>query len=459
MKHFVKIPGIFLFLFFLHVSVSAQHPAGTWNGKLELGNNALNLVFHFDRDENGQGTCSMDSPDQGAKGIPARLQFIGSDSILIEISALNVSYKAQVRADSIRGTFSQSGFRFPLILVPGDIVPLRPQTPKPPYPYRIREVCFENPHAPATLCGTLTYPVGYDSLSRKKPPVVLMVSGSGLQNRDEEVFGHKPFAVIADFLARNGIASLRYDDRGMGQSTGNARSATTADFMQDARYGLDFLRKHGQFGKTGVLGHSEGGTIAFMLGGDRHADFLVCLAAPGVRGDSILVEQNRKTLILNGLEEALVDRYCQLLRILLADQIAQKPCGSPHMYLDSLQEALGFQLPREAMENLLKVQENIGNVTWLKFFISYSPLSDIRKTSCPVLALNGSLDTQVPAGSNLESIRENLPRNRKSILREYPGLNHLFQHARTGNVNEYGNIPETFSEEVLKDITDWILNL
>ncbi|MBR1926892.1 MAG: alpha/beta hydrolase, partial [Bacteroidales bacterium] len=306
-----------------------------------------------------------------------------------------------------------------LTLTPGDVVRNRPQTPVEPFPYKVEEVSFTN--GDAVLSGTLVYPEGWNA--RKKVPVAILVSGSGLQNRDEELFGHKPFLVISDYLARKGIATLRYDDRGAGKSVGNAQEATTMDFMEDAGAGLDFLRSTGKFGKTGVIGHSEGGEIAFMLAARNKVDFLVSLAGPGVQGDSILLLQN-----LNALRQA----------------------------------GYTMPIPKETVRAQVKSRNN----PWLDYFIDYDPAKDIRLVRCPALILNGGKDTQVEAPVNIPAIESNLPRNRrgryvskKTAVKVYPGLNHLFQHCETGQSDEYGRIEETISPEVLSDIAAWINKL
>jgi hypothetical protein len=246
---------------------------------------------------------------------------------------------------------------------------------------------------------------------------VLLVSGSGQQNRDEEVFDHKPFLVIADYLARQGIATLRYDDRATGKSVGGeVKNATTEDFMRDAAAGLDYLRSRKAFGKVGLLGHSEGGTIAFMLGARGKVDFIVSLAGPAVKGDTLLAAQSNRILKLSGQPASMtVGKYRQIAAM------QQSP--------------------------------------WIQWFIDYDPSEDIRKTACPVFALNGNCDCQVVSTLNLEAFRRLLPSSKKNSIKEYPTLNHLFQHCTTGLPTEYGKIEETISPEVLQDIAQWIRSL
>ena len=269
---------------------------------------------------------------------------------------------------------------------------------------------------------------------------------------------HKPFAVIADYLAEHGIASLRYDDRGVGRSEGDPTVTTTYTNMQDALAGIRYLRQSRKFGPVGVLGHSEGGIIAFMLGVEGQADFLVSMAGSAIPGDDILVSQNRLAFELMGQPDSLVDAYCAVLKQVLRCRADGLDFSDPREVVDSLVGVCGADcLPAEARLNLAMVlgREN----PWIDFFISYDPAQAISKVSCPVFALNGSLDTQVLPSENLPVIESLLPPRPENRVVEYPGLNHLFQHATTGLSTEYATIEETLSEEVLQDIADWINGL
>ena len=261
----------------LVLPMSAQNIRGTWSGKLDAGMMKLAFVLHVDNDS----TCRLDSPDQGAKDIAGQVAYISADSILVKMPKLVALYGARLVNGELRGTFVQGLTALPLTLKQGLLVRHRPQTPQPPFPYQTEEVTFVNETLPQGGAKT----------------VLLMVTGSGQQNRDEELFGHKPFAVIADYLARHGIATLRYDDWATGQSKGGeVRNATTKDFADDALKGIEWLRKSGRFAKVGVLGHSEGAMIAFMLGAQSKVDLIVSLAGPAVKGDSLLLEQNKALL-------------------------------------------------------------------------------------------------------------------------------------------------------------------
>ncbi|WP_455098971.1 alpha/beta hydrolase family protein [Prevotella histicola] len=389
----------------------AQKPIeGDWMGKLSLGSQSLTIVLHVNCNVQGKVECTLDSPDQGAKGIAVETDYCSSDSISVSLASLALSFQGKLKGDEIVGTFTQ-GLSFSLILKRGEEKLNRPQNPVAPYPYKTEEVAFKNVADGATLVGTLSYPIGY---KKGQTPVVLMVTGSGQENRDEEIFDHKPFLVIADYLARHGVATLRYDDRGFGKSTGgDVEHATTLDFMRDAASGVDFLRTSKQFGKVGILGHSEGGSIAFMLGAKGKVDFVISMAGIGVKGDTALTAQANKIFELTG----------QSMRF------------STHQY---------------------RMNAIIKRSPWLNFFIDYDPSADISKTLCPVMAINGSRDVQVISSLNLAGIKAHLKPNPKNIIKEYPSLNHLFQHCKTGNVLEYRMIEETISPEVLEDIVRFI---
>ena len=389
---------------------------GSWSGKLKVGAMSLTLVLHLEQAE-GYVKASLDSPDQGAKGIPTSKEYLSDDSVALKIESIGATYRAKLKDGKLDGTFSQSGMTFPLELTKGVTEVKRPQEPKAPYPYETEEVTFKNEKDGATLAGTLTWPVGYDKNAKKKPMVLLFVSGSGQQNRDEELMNHKPFLVIADYLARNGIATLRYDDRATGKSAGgDVKNATSEDFARDAAAGIEFLRSKKAFSKVGILGHSEGGTIAFMLGGQKKVDFIVSLAGPTVKGDTLLAAQSNRILSLSGMPANMtVEKYRQT--------------------------ATSAKIP------------------WLDWFNDYDPSDNIRKTRCPVFALNGDRDCQVISSLCLPTLKELLPSSKKHLIKEYHGLNHLFQHCTTGLPEEYGKIEETISPEVLSDISTWIKQL
>lgn len=428
MKKFLLI----LLNLLLGVSIGYSQ-TGVWSGDIEVQGMKLPLVFHLD-----ESNPTIDSPAQGAKGIPIQVTRTESDSISIKIPSIGATYNGKYNGKEIRGIFSQRGLNLPLVLNPGDKQSQRPQTPKPPYPYSQEEVSFSN--GDAVLKATLTLP---DDFSRATP-VVLMITGSGLQNRDEEVFEHKPFAIIADALARNGIASLRYDDRGFGESTGDVVNCTTEDLMYDALAGINLLRE--RFDKVGVLGHSEGGTIALMLGADKKIDFIVSLAGMVVSGKETLLDQNRDMLSKVGYSPEVVEEYCELLELTFNgnDSVLQK-----------LEKS---NLPTDLKQNLQSVLLQ-SKTPYLQYFVALDMRDKLDNISCPVLALNGKKDTQVFYNNNLNALNKGLPANVSNKIVALDGLNHMFQHCQTGAVGEYGVIEETISPEVLEIITGWVKSL
>lgn len=414
------------------LAVGAKAQTGTWSGKLDVQGTALPIVFHL---EEAGGT--MDSPAQGVKGIPVNVERHAQDSITLGIPAINGIFKGCCKEAQITGTFKQHGMSFLLTLTPGEQKLNRPQTPIGPFPYTMEDVSFAN--GDAVLKGTLVLPEGYS----RKTPVLVMVTGSGLQNRDEEIFEHKPFAVIADALARAGIATLRYDDRGFGESTGDAVYCTTEDLKNDALAGIKLLRE--RFDRVGIIGHSEGGTIGLMLAAEGKVDFVVSLAGMVVSGKELLLWQNSTILSNAGFTPEAVKSYCQVLTGAFDACIAETPFPS----------ADSRDLPDALKQNYQGVVMQLKS-PYMRYFLKLDAREFLKKINCPVLALNGSKDTQVDAESNLQALREGLPSSSKTRIETIEGLNHIFQHSRTGQTAEYREIEETFAPEVLEMIIQWM---
>ncbi|MBR5175422.1 MAG: alpha/beta hydrolase [Bacteroidales bacterium] len=427
MKRFLTIA---LLLFSLASIANAQ--TGTWSGKLDIQGVKLSIVFHL-VDENP----TMDSPDQGVKGIPVQVERSATGMVTVKIPSLAASYEGLWLVKQIVGTFKQMGSSLPLTLTPGEDKPNRPQTPLGPFPYATEEVSFAN--GDAVLKGTLVLPEGYT----RNTPVLIMVTGSGQQNRDEEIFEHKPFAVIADALARAGIATLRYDDRGAGESTGDMANATTEDLRDDALAGIKLLRE--RFDKVGVIGHSEGGTIALMLAADKQVDFVVSLAGMVISGAETLVWQSRLSLEGSGLPEETIDTYCKLI----GEAFQVKVHGG------SMPRADDYDLPEALKQNYMAVLMQI-QTPWMARFLSLDMRPLLKNITCPVLAFNGTKDMQVACESNLVALQSGLPVNPKNRFEAVEGVNHLFQHCATGNTTEYREIEETFAPEVLGMMVQWV---
>lgn len=433
---------------FLLTSVNAYGFSGSWRGELNLGQVKLPLNFNFSETESGETQCTMDSPSQGAKGIATEVVYCSADSIALTCKAIGASYTGKLFGGVIKGHFEQRGFAFPLDLTPAAPLEVRrPQTPKPPFPYSIVDTTFTASDG-SLMSATLTIPLTADS---RKMPAVVMVTGSGPQNRDEEYCDHKPFAVIADHLARNGIASLRYDDRGTGKSAGNFITSTTHTFKNDAISGLDFLRSISCIGNVGVLGHSEGGTIAFMAGAEGKTDFIVSLAGMAESGKETLMRQNSNSLDKMGLSYTDKANSLKLIEMVFDTIIGQAQRGATApIDIDSLAAENNLQVPEQILQSLKMTQSK--RAPWFDVFLTIDPREYLEKVKCPTLAINGEKDKQV-SPDNLDVIK-GFVTQAKTIL--MPGLNHLMQHAVTGETTEYDEIHETISPEVLDIIVRFI---
>ena len=416
-------------------AVTLKAQTGAWTGKLKVSGVELALIFNI-----GEESATLDVPDQGATEIPVEVSRDAVGGITLNVPAINASFKGLWAGKVIAGTFTQHGMSFPMTLTPGAPVIRRPQTPVGPFPYATEEVTFTN--GDAVLKGTLTLPENCD----RKTPVLIMVTGSGLQNRDEEVFGHKPFAVIADAFARAGIATLRYDDRGFGESTGDVVLCTTEDLKNDALAGVKLLRD--RFERVGVIGHSEGGTIALMLAGERQVDFAVSLAGMIVSGAETLLAQNRRAFESAGLPESEVEAFARLLSDTFTAIRTRAPLPSADNYdiTDALRKNYAAALPS-------------FRTPYMEFFLGLDLSARLSGITCPVMALNGTKDTQVQCDRNIAALEAGLPSNSRSVIRAEDGLNHLFQHCVTGEVSEYKSIEETFSPKVLSEMIAWIKTL
>lgn len=442
--------------------LQAQDITGQWNGVLDVQGIKLRLVFHVSQGENGL-SATMDSPDQGANGIPVAKTTFDPPAVAFDIPGIGMEYRGTLVDSTIEGTFSQRGFEMPLNLSRDAIdlaPPKRPQEPAAPFPYRSEEVTFDNPAAKIALAGTLTLPEQGDTF-----PAVVLISGSGPQNRNEELLGHKPFLVLADYLTRNGIAVLRYDDRGTARSEGDFAAATSADFATDVASAVAYLQTRSEIDHEhiGLVGHSEGGLIAPMVAaGSRHIAFIVLLAGPGIPGAEILMQQTELIARANGMEEDQIKTELELLQAFLeiaangTDLEATKAALRTHL-LEVVPKHP--ELLPEGMDQEAFIDSNLKQVTpWMSYFLKYDPVPTLEKVQCPVLAINGAKDLQVPAKANLDAIAQALARggNQKATTVELPNLNHLFQQCQTGSPSEYAQIEETFSPRALEVVGEWI---
>ncbi len=456
----------FLLLSLLCVNFSAQaqnptvngggveRPLGVWKGELKASMiQPLRLAIEI-RENLGVGhSATLVSLDQGAEPIDANsIGFIG-DSVFLRFLDIGVSYRAKIKEGLLDGKFKQNNRTLPLRMTRGeksDMTLHRPQTPQPPFPYESTEVSFTNPQQGNTLSGTLTTPQG-----KKKCPAVVLVSGSGPQNRDEELAGHKPFLVIADYLTREGIAVLRYDDRGVGQSEDVSPEGTTHDLAWDAQGAIDFLRENKRFSSVGVIGHSEGGTIACILAGDpsyRSPDFVVSLAGTAVSGAEILLSQQRKAMELMELS----DEY--ITNIQSVNKAIYPMIVESQVWDEDLEARIRVELnktPQGRSQADLLV-ETLSS-PWMYNFIKFDPSGVISGVKCPVMALFGTLDFQVLEPLNATAFEKALSKSdtRRFEVHSFVGLNHLFQKATTGAFSEYSRIEQTIAPKVLEIIAQW----
>ena len=425
---------------------------GYWKGQIDLGTLKLEMAFDITAIENGY-SATLDVPAQGAFDVPVDETTFQDGQLQLTMSAMDANYSGTPKDGVIEGEFTQRCMTFPLNLVKAEKKEqkkARPQDPLPPFNYHIEEVTFVNEKEGNTLVGTLTIPQGEGPF-----PAMVLVSGSGQQDRDEELMNHRPFWVIADYCALHGIAVLRYDDRGIGGSKGEVENATTMDFSYDAEAAFDYLRNRKEINasQVGILGHSEGGVINFMVAARRpEVAFLVSLAGPSVNGIEVLKEQQKAILRASGMTEEAVqfnsNTNAQLFDIIEASNSREEADS----LLRQLVKGWGYN------EELTEQTVSQMTMPWMYYFLKYDPTEAIVKTNCPALLLNGSKDLQVIASQNLPGYEKIIADYGKTnlTLRELPNLNHLFQHCETGSPNEYFEIEETISPEVLEMIVGFV---
>ena len=431
--------------------VAAQNFNGAWSGLLQLPGAELHLVFNVSNN-NATYLTTLDSPDQGAKDIAVTTTTVTNSTIKFEIPAGKLSYQGTLKNDTIVGMFSQNGLNLKLTLTKNNAItaePARIQEPKPPFDYYTEEIVFENKNQKNKLAGTYSRPK-----KEGKYPVVILISGSGPQNRDEALFGHKPFLVLADYLTKHGIAVLRYDDRGVGKSTGDFKTATSADFAADVTSAIDYLKTRTDVDtkKIGLVGHSEGGLIAPMVAAkNKEVQFIVLLAGPALKGDKLLLLQKEKIEKSIGISDNEIEKGQRIFSELYKIMATNKDNEAIATYLTNLKDA-GFT------KNQIDAIVNQLNSPWMRFYINYDPKRALLQTKCALFALNGENDLQVPFRENLDQIHAIMSqtKNKNVKLKSYPKLNHLFQTSVTGSIAEYKTIDETIAPQVLQDIYEWI---
>lgn len=432
---------------------------GVWQGALEGNGMRLRLQLHVSHDDQKQLVAALDSPDQGVSGLPATKVSQKEALFRFEIPVVNGTYEGTLNAakTGISGTWTQNDVKQKLEFQRSDklLELVRPQTPVKPYPYREEELTFPNKQAKISLAGTLTLPSGPGPF-----PAAVLISGTGPQDRDESIAGHRPFLVLADHLTRKGLAVLRFDKRGIGKSAGNYDQATTDDFAGDVEAALACLKTSKEIdpGKIGLIGHSEGGIIAPLVATRSNGvAWIVLLAGPGLKGEDLLLLQSELILRTAGVNDNEISRTREFNKQTYALVRQEKDPAALEAKLNDFVKSTtaGAAIPA----NALKGQIHQLVAPWFRAFLDYDPVPALQKTACPVLALNGERDLQVPPRENLSKIKKALEDGGNKDFRttELPGLNHLFQHGPTGSPTEYGTVEETMAPEALNAISDWVL--
>jgi uncharacterized protein len=468
-----------LFLFFIS---QAQNMTGTWQGSLDVQGNQIPVVFHIKQDSIKKWIASFDSPSQHAFNLACSDVIIKDDSIVLMMAILDGKYAGLLNKDKsqIAGIWFQGAGSLPLtVKKTSEIATIkeqkRPQTPRPPFPYHSEDVIYTNANHSIQFGGTLTYPKTDSqkgSADTSLYPAVILITGSGQQDRDETLFGHKPFAVIADYLTRQGFVVLRVDDRGMGKTTGIFSEGTTMDFAKDVEAGLDFLDKQPMVNKNkiGLIGHSEGGMIAPMVADERkEIKFIILLAGPGIPIIDLMEQQMVAVSISNGATAAAAKANGELMHIVWEEVMKKEDSATTFQNirikienwsgtLDTATQAKFKNMNTSGINNQIEQAMTALNSKWYKYFISFNPQPYLEKLDCKVLALNGSKDVQVIAATNLKGIQESLEKSKspKYNVIEIPGLNHLFQTCIQCNPAEYNDLEETFSPQALDLMGNWL---
>ncbi len=441
--------------------------AASWTGALDVGAIRLSLVFHIKLDGK-KWVATLDSPDQGAKGIPLDEVSVDGKSIRITSKKMKAKFTGELNesSDQIVGTWSQGGREFSLDLkrALGSSARRRPQTPRPPFTYEAEEVTFPHQTESFRLAGTLTYP-----RSKRSSAAVVLISGSGPQDRDQTIFDHRPFAVLADHLSKAGMVVLRVDDRGVGGTgvDGNPQDDTTVDFASDVRSAVAFLRTRNEVDpkRIGLIGHSEGALIGAMVAAeDKSIAFLVLLASPAVPGDELLSLQSERIARASGASESEISNL-KSLQSKIFSIIRNQPdieAGKREAREILLSEYASLnENERKSIgsaDRFVEQHSAVIGIPWFRYFLSFDPRSVLEKVACPVLALTGAKDLQVAPEQNLPKLQSHLTRGRAAdgTVKELPGLNHLLQQATTGLVTEYGEIEESISPMALNEISSWL---
>lgn len=465
----MKLPLLIISLLSSAIVFAQQSDfVGTWRGKIAAFN--LNIVFHIS-EKDGKLTGTLDSPDQGANGIPADQVVVKDNTISISISVIGANYNGILSADrqTIDGKFNQGGGSFELT-VGKNRTPAakeKPQTPVPPFSYQSEDVEYDNANKTVHLAGTLTYPS-----SGTKFPAAILISGSGQQDRDGSIMGHKPFAVIADRLTKAGFAVLRVDDRGVGKSTGEVDKSSSADFAKDVITSLEYLKNRKEIdpNKIGLIGHSEGGLIASVVGAERKdINFIILLAGPGIKGADLLAEQNEQIFLTSGLSKegtaAYMSFFKKMIQLSVEENDSLMLAMKANKALSDWKKNTSLEYQKEfgldSKQGTEAVLENLissFSLDWMRYFLRSDASKFLEQTTAKVLALNGEKDIQVLPTSNTEGIKKSLQKSKSPSYEVVvlPGLNHLFQKCKHCSVAEYGMLDESFSEEAITQMINWL---
>jgi hypothetical protein len=440
--------------------IQAQEIVGDWYGTLKVQGTELPLVFHVQKKDSIY-TSTMDSPKQGAFDIKVDLTQYENSNLDLKILQMGINYEGSFdsSAEKISGTFKQGAMSFPLNLTRENIVEKvkRPQEPKELFPYSSENITFYNKKDNINLAGTLTLPENKEDF-----PTVILISGSGPQDRNDELFDHKPFLVLSDYLTRQGIAVLRYDDRGVAESEGDFSAATSKDFSTDVEAAINYLRSRKEINKNkiGLIGHSEGGIIAPMVAKDsKNINFMVLLAGTGLRGDKLMLLQKKLIEEKSGIDQISINKSQEVFKeaydlIISSEEKDEELKSTLKQYFN---EKLNNTLSDDQLTGLVETLTS----KWMKYFLKYDPSTALQNTEIPVLALFGENDLQVPSEENSRILKESLAiaENNNATILTLEDLNHLFQESKTGLPNEYSEIEQTISPKVLDIISNWINEL
>ncbi|GHE38135.1 alpha/beta hydrolase [Sphingobacterium griseoflavum] len=429
----------------------AQGMEGSWKGLLSIQGATLPIVFHIKKNDMGEWSGEMQRARQPTSKLIFDKVLVQHDSLYVRASAIEFFFRGKLAAGKLRGVVQQQNKRLPLVLEPFEpAIQRRPQLPQPPYPYDTLDVSFGNGFDAVQLAGTLSFPKAHG-----KHPAVVLITGSGPQDRNETMEGHQPFKLIADYLTKKGVVVLRYDERGVGKSTGNYVQSTIGDFSRDALGALSFVKKQKQVdsSRVGIIGHSEGGLIAALLAGQRaeNIDFIALLAPPAIPIDSLMLLQAYELGRIQGMNDKQLEQAKAINRRNFA--IVKGQLSDQQAYTEIIANVSLI------LGHLTASQEDEFKMMLLpsyRYFMRIDPVPFIEKIDVPVFAAFGTKDLQVPFAPNLESLTDHLPNRKDHFLKAYEGLNHLFQQAKTGSPQEYAEIEETFNEQVLHDLSDWI---